>query len=105
MPKTQTPFYVPPGEAPRKLAIERKRRQYTAIRDAKQLNEMLDERGVNVTKIMPNPESDVDFFLALDIFDSTEYEERTLAEWQSLMPLPCTVFMVSKKRRSKKSWN
>ena len=65
------------------------------IRDSTQLNGMLSERGVSVTKITPNPESDVDFFLALDIFDSTEFEERTLDEWQALMPLPCTVFMVS----------
>ena len=65
------------------------------IRDSAQLNGMLSERGVSVTKITPNPESDVDFFLALDIFDSTEFEERTLDEWQALMPLPCPVFMVS----------
>ena len=33
-PKTQTPFYVPPGQAPRKLVIERKRREYMGKRDS-----------------------------------------------------------------------
>ena len=55
---------------------------------------MLQDNGVNVNKIMPNPESDTDFFLALDIFDSTEFEERTLTEWEELMPLSCTIYMV-----------
>ena len=126
LPKTQTPLYVPPGQAPRKLVIERKRREYTTKRagsfrfyrfglwnrravlvsplewilsldkrDSKTLNTLLSDSGVDVNKIMPNPHSDTDFFLALDTFDSTEFEERTLEEWQQLMPLPCTVFTVS----------
>ena len=32
LPKVQTPWYIPPGEEPRKLVIERKKRQYRDCR-------------------------------------------------------------------------
>jgi len=44
LPKTQTPFYVAPGNPPRKLVIERKRREYRVKRSDNRINELLENR-------------------------------------------------------------
>jgi len=41
---------------------------------------------------MADPENLEKFCLPLEVFDDTDYDERTPTEWRSLAPLPCLIF-------------
>uniref|UniRef100_H2XKT8 Dynein heavy chain 1, axonemal-like n=2 Tax=Ciona intestinalis TaxID=7719 RepID=H2XKT8_CIOIN len=93
-PKVQTPFYVPPGDPPRKIEIERGKRIYSKQR----LSHLLTMEGIDSNKLMPKhyPDSHkvqlnkspdpapFPAFLPLEIFDNTEYDCRTPDEWLGL---------------------
>ncbi|XP_060604387.1 dynein axonemal heavy chain 1-like isoform X2 [Ruditapes philippinarum] len=90
-PKVQLPFYTKPGECPRKIEIERKRRLYSTL----SLPELLKEENIQTELLMPkeqsgepielnkNPEDPAPFppFLPLHIFDNEEFDCRTPEEW------------------------
>ncbi|XP_052808511.1 dynein axonemal heavy chain 1-like isoform X3 [Mya arenaria] len=90
-PKVQLPFYAKPGECPRKIEIERKRRLYGNL----DLSELLVDEGIQSNLLMPKEPSDevVELnkpgqdpapfppFLPLDIFDNMEFDCRTPEEW------------------------
>ncbi|GCB78043.1 hypothetical protein scyTo_0015754, partial [Scyliorhinus torazame] len=92
-PKVQVPFYVPPGQRPRKLEIERRRRQY----QNQNLKQLLKLEGINSDKLMPRhsgPERNraktgknaphFTVYLPLEVFDDEEFECRTPEEWLQL---------------------
>ncbi|XP_078481026.1 dynein axonemal heavy chain 1-like isoform X3 [Ciona intestinalis] len=93
-PKVQTPFYVPPGDPPRKIEIERGKRIYSKQR----LSHLLTMEGIDSNKLMPKHYPDTHkvqlnkspdpapfpAFLPLEIFDNTEYDCRTPDEWLGL---------------------
>lgn len=96
----QTPYYIPPGFTPRKLVIERKRREYKERRGGvteEKLDILLKEKEIQIEKIYPDPENMSKFCLPLEVFDNTEWDERTPTEWESLAPLPCRVLLESGK--------
>ncbi|VDD79452.1 unnamed protein product [Mesocestoides corti] len=87
-PKVQVPFYVKPGQCPRKLVIERKRREY----ERHNLERLLEERHKILTRnLMPKPAFDYrdkqrawDRYLFLEIFDDEDYDCRTPSDWLAL---------------------
>ncbi|CAG5113648.1 Oidioi.mRNA.OKI2018_I69.chr2.g7738.t1.cds [Oikopleura dioica] len=96
LPKVQTPWYIPPGQEPRKLAIERRKRQYRDCRgtiEEGKLNSLLEKHNINLEKIYPDPEALEKFCLPLEVFDNNDWDERTPEEWNELRPLPCRVYI------------
>ncbi|XP_029005758.1 dynein axonemal heavy chain 1 [Betta splendens] len=90
-PKVQIPYQTKPGQIPRKLQIERLRREYLQL-DVEQL---LVEKGIDSRLIMPRtadsrdgcvnaPDSHVSPYLPLEIFDNEEYDCRTPEGWLAL---------------------
>ncbi|XP_067907506.1 dynein axonemal heavy chain 1 [Heterodontus francisci] len=92
-PKVQVPFQVAPGQRPRKLEIERRRRQY----QSHNLKQLLKMEGINSDKLMPRhsgPEKNraksgknaaqFTVYLPLEVFDDEEFESRTPEEWLQL---------------------
>ncbi|KAJ6667676.1 hypothetical protein lerEdw1_015997 [Lerista edwardsae] len=89
-PKVQVPFEVLPGECPRKIAIERRRRLYLSLDIAL----LLEIRGIDSNELMPRHQ-DPDkmptieqkndplfpIYLPLQVFDDEEYDCRTPEEW------------------------
>jgi len=73
-PKVMAPFSARPGETPRKVQIERKKRLF-AMQD---MAELLKEQGVDCTADGMKAHSSR---LPLESFDNTEYESRTHKEW------------------------
>ncbi|XP_060076356.1 dynein axonemal heavy chain 1-like, partial [Ylistrum balloti] len=89
-PKVQLPFYTKPGECPRKIEIERRRRLYNTL----ELQTLLVEEGIKTEQLMPktqngsvqlnsDPEDPAPFppYLPLDIFDNEEFDCRLPSEW------------------------
>ncbi|XP_072136794.1 dynein axonemal heavy chain 1 isoform X1 [Mobula birostris] len=92
-PKVQIPFQVAPGQRPRKLEIERRRRQY----QSQNLKQLLKHEGINSDKLIPRlsgPEKNrakggknpaqFTVYLPLEVFDDEEFESRTPDEWLEL---------------------
>uniref|UniRef100_A0A4W3IMR6 Dynein axonemal heavy chain 1 n=1 Tax=Callorhinchus milii TaxID=7868 RepID=A0A4W3IMR6_CALMI len=92
-PKVQIPYEVLPGQCPRKLEIERRRRQYLS----QNIVTLLTFEGINSNKLMPRhsgPEKyrskggknppQFTVYLPLEVFDDEEFDCRTPAEWLSL---------------------
>ncbi|XP_078270493.1 dynein axonemal heavy chain 1 [Rhinoraja longicauda] len=92
-PKVQIPFQVAPGQRPRKLEIERRRRQY----QSQNLKQLLKYEGINSDKLIPRhsgPEKNraksgknpahFTVYLPLEVFDDEEFESRTPNEWLEL---------------------
>lgn len=75
-PKVCEPFEPLPGRPPRKVRVERLRRQYEAM----DLEELLLDRGVDYA----DPAFDKDSLLALEHFDDTEFDTHTPQEWLEL---------------------
>ena len=50
-------------------------------------------RGVLKHKIYPDPDNMQKFCLPLEVFDNTEWDERTSSEWALFTPLPCRVLL------------
>lgn len=71
-PKVMIPFKNQPGQVPRKVEVERRRRHYESI----DLEGALRECGVDfsVPPTMPS-------YLPLEAFDDTEFDPRTPEEW------------------------
>ena len=81
-PKVQVPYIGKPGKAPRKVAIERLKKQYAS----EKLEDLLDACGVpeSVFQEFVQPEDDsVDFDLGL--FDDRDFETRSPEAWLELI--------------------
>ncbi|XP_074644244.1 dynein axonemal heavy chain 1-like [Tubulanus polymorphus] len=92
-PKVQLPFFTPPGHCPRKIEIERRKRNYAKL----ELLTLLDEQGIDTDMLMPkaqvngnanvklniDPDDPAPFppYLPLEIFDSFEFDCRTPDDW------------------------
>jgi hypothetical protein len=96
-PKVQRAYVVHTGEEPRKVAMERARQQYLADNIA----DLLDEAGLPPSALVPGggfpaavaaggDGDTTSAFLPLEIFDNTEYDPRTPAEWLALGVDPAT---------------
>ncbi|ESO89348.1 hypothetical protein LOTGIDRAFT_210379 [Lottia gigantea] len=93
-PKVQLPFYTKPGDCPRKIEIERRRRHYAQL----DLDDLLGEFNIKTELLMPKKivnnnvilnedlENPAPFppYLPLHIFDDEEYDCRTPEEWIKL---------------------
>jgi dynein heavy chain len=101
-PKVQVPFYTPPGSCPRKIEIERRKREFAK----KNLVELLEKNGISTELLMPKRQeagakavlttsvadskgrgAKVDPFppiLALEVFDDEDFDCRTWREWLAL---------------------
>ena len=91
-PKVQRAFNVPKGTVPRRVEVERHRRQFIAD----DVDAVLSELGVANVDLLPggrfeqkeetegtNESEKFPSFLNLEIFDDTEYDSRTPEEWVS----------------------
>ena len=98
-PKVQVPYKVDSGMTPRKLEIERRKRQYSKL--SKDLESLLVQHCVSTQELMPitdrtskallssstrgsDPTPVFPSFLPLEIFDNTEFDSRTPEEWLQL---------------------
>ncbi|XP_071349900.1 dynein axonemal heavy chain 1-like [Trachinotus anak] len=90
-PKVRIPYQTTPGQIPRKLAIERCRREYLIL----DFEQLLAEKGIDSNLIMPRrpnssdedvttPDNPVSPYLALEIFDNEDYDCRTPEDWLAL---------------------
>nr|XP_019941835.1 PREDICTED: dynein heavy chain 1, axonemal [Paralichthys olivaceus] len=90
-PKVQIPYETIPGQIPRKLAIERCRREYLSL----DFEQLLNERGIDSNVIMlGHPSSDSQHLTTtgspsspyppLEIFDNEDYDCRTPEDWLAL---------------------
>ncbi|XP_072845881.2 dynein axonemal heavy chain 1 isoform X3 [Pogona vitticeps] len=89
-PKVQIPFEVLPGQCPRKIEIERRRRLYLSL----DISQLLKNEGVDSNDLMPRHQDPANMptieqnndplfpvYLPLEIFDDEEYDCRTPEEW------------------------
>ncbi|NXA33441.1 DYH1 protein, partial [Eudromia elegans] len=89
-PKVQIPFQRLPGQCPRKVEIERRRRLYRSL----DIAQLLSDEGIDSNELMPrHQEPDTmptiedkrdpifPVYLPLKIFDNEEYDCRTPEEW------------------------
>ncbi|KAM4722817.1 dynein axonemal heavy chain 1 [Rhinophrynus dorsalis] len=92
-PKVQLPFQVAPGHCPRKIELERRRRQYLKLN----ITQLLSNEGIDSNLLMPrhtkpnnlpcvgqNPGELLPTYLPLEVFDDEEFDIRTWADWLSL---------------------
>ena len=92
----QVPYKVDSGRTPRKLEIERRKRQYAGNKD---IDSLLRELGVKAQELMPvadhtskallgggrgRPMPTFPSFLPLEVFDNLEFDCRTPEEWVAL---------------------
>jgi dynein heavy chain len=93
LPKVQLPFFTAPGTCPRKIEIERRKREYAE----QNLDKLLADHNITTPMLMPkqqtgglksvklnaDPKDPAPFpsYLPLEIFDSTEHDCRTFSEW------------------------
>ncbi|XP_055077981.1 dynein axonemal heavy chain 1 [Periophthalmus magnuspinnatus] len=87
LPKVQLPYETVPGKIPRKLEIERRRREYSQLK----IEHLLEENGIDSNNLMPKCQessndcvSSVSPYLPLEIFDNVEFDCRTPEDWLSL---------------------
>ncbi|NWR83166.1 DYH1 protein, partial [Furnarius figulus] len=92
-PKVQIPFHRLPGQSPRKVEVERRRRLYLTL----DIAELLSSKGIDSSQLMPRhydpdnipaieetKDSVFPIYLPLKVFDNDEYDCRTPEEWISL---------------------
>lgn len=77
-PKVWVPYESPPDGVPRRIVIERKRRDYLS----KNIEEILRDKGIDYSE--PKNAQRYESYLPLEAFDDTEYDPRTPEEWMSL---------------------
>mmetsp|Transcript_7015 Transcript_7015/g.26224 ORF Transcript_7015/g.26224 Transcript_7015/m.26224 type:complete len:4128 (-) Transcript_7015:64-12447(-) len=77
-PKVWVPFENPPSGVPRRIVIERKRRDYLS----KDIEQILRENGIDYASV--ESARRFESYLPLETFDDTEYDPRTPQEWMSL---------------------
>ncbi|XP_074169160.1 dynein axonemal heavy chain 1 isoform X1 [Rhinolophus sinicus] len=89
-PKVQVPFLVLPGQCPRKIEIERRKRLYLSL----DIEQLLATEGIDSNKLMPrHPDPNhpqtieqghdplFPIYLPLKVFDNEEFDCRTPTEW------------------------
>ena len=77
-PKVQLPFEGKPGDTPRKIEIERKKRLFST----QNIQSLIENAVKNIFE-----EKDISQYsqqLNYEIFDDTEFEQRTITEWLNL---------------------
>ncbi|KAK7127569.1 hypothetical protein R3I93_020220 [Phoxinus phoxinus] len=88
-PKVQLAYTRLPGHVPRKIEIERRRREYQKL----DISKLLTEQGIDSNQLMPryqtsaeteNPYQPVSNYLSLEIFDNEEFDCHTPEEWLAL---------------------
>ncbi|NXW71507.1 DYH1 protein, partial [Hirundo rustica] len=92
-PKVQMPFRRLPGQNPRKVEVERRRRLYLSF----DIAELLSSKGIDSNQLMPRhydpdnmpplektKDSVFPIYLPLQVFDNDEFDCRTPEEWISL---------------------
>ncbi|KAM8930485.1 dynein axonemal heavy chain 1 isoform 1-T1 [Pelodytes ibericus] len=92
-PKVQLPFQVQPGHCPRKIELERRRRQYQKLN----LTQLLTNDGIDSNMLMPrhtdannlpcigqNNGELLPTYLPLEVFDDEEFDLRTWTDWLNL---------------------
>eukprot|EP00794_Sanderia_malayensis_P012733 gene12733-14038_t len=92
-PKVQLPFNTEANQVPRKIEIERQKRLFSQY----SITKLLEDYGISMNSLIPSGEiklkvtpgakhidPDCDPFLPLEVFDNTEYDCRTPAEWLAL---------------------
>ncbi|XP_066927305.1 dynein axonemal heavy chain 1-like isoform X2 [Clytia hemisphaerica] len=91
-PKVQLPFRTQPGQMPRKIEVERRKRKFLK----QNLEDLLAKEGIKNTQLIPKTSinmrvvvkpgdgSPFPCFLPLEIFDNTEYDCRTPEDWLAL---------------------
>ncbi|XDV51361.1 hypothetical protein PO909_020247 [Leuciscus waleckii] len=88
-PKVQIAYTCPPGHVPRKVEIERRRREYQKL----DISKLLTEQGIDSNQLMPryqtsaeteNPYQPVSNNLSLETFDNEEFDCCTPEEWLAL---------------------
>ncbi|XP_029991393.1 dynein heavy chain 1, axonemal [Sphaeramia orbicularis] len=82
LPKVQMAYLTIPGRVPRKLEIERLRREYLELN----IEELLAEKGIDSNLLVPRHQcaSSVSPYLPLEIYDNEEYDCRTPEDWLAL---------------------
>ncbi|KAK7907430.1 hypothetical protein WMY93_016042 [Mugilogobius chulae] len=80
LPKVQLPYQTVAGKIPRKLAIERCRREYSLIN----FEDLLAENGIDSTCLINSNDFSESSYLPLEIFDNVEFDCRTPEDWLSL---------------------
>ncbi|XP_030213444.1 dynein heavy chain 1, axonemal [Gadus morhua] len=93
--KVQLPYQSIPGKTPRKIEIERRRKEYMKL----DIEKLLSEKGIDATHLMPVPQSSgsedhvpnlnqpgppASNYLPLEVFDNEEFDCRTPADWLAL---------------------
>ncbi|CAL8336191.1 unnamed protein product [Merluccius merluccius] len=93
--KVQLPYRTTPGKTPRKIEIERRRREYLKL----DIEQLLSEKGVDSKLLMSRhqtsggedhvadpdkPTPPVSNYLPLEIFDNEEFDCRTSEDWLAL---------------------
>ncbi|XP_058497468.1 dynein axonemal heavy chain 1 [Solea solea] len=119
-PKVQIPYQTIPGQIPRKLAIERRRREFLKL----DFEQLLKEKHIDSNFIMPRhlsskdedgtmPSNPVSPFLPLEIFDNEDYDCRTPGDWLALgeaegssdqKPIPAKALLPTENNKSAYSW-
>lgn len=97
LPKVQLPFFVPPGHCPRKIEIERRKRDY----QSQNLESLLESMDIATNELMPkqiqgnfqvklssantgNDPAPFPPFLPLEVFTDMEFDCRTPTEWLAM---------------------
>ncbi|XP_023393798.1 dynein heavy chain 1, axonemal [Pteropus vampyrus] len=89
-PKVQVPFLVLPGQCPRKIEIERRKRLYLSL----DIEQLLASEGIDSNQLMPRHPDPYQpqtieqghdplfpIYLPLKVFDNEEFDCRTPSEW------------------------
>ncbi|XP_062252615.1 dynein axonemal heavy chain 1 [Platichthys flesus] len=119
-PKVYMPYQTIPGQIPRKLAIERCRREYLSL----DFENLLKEKGIDSNLIMQRHPSNGDEHLTtpskhlpdlpLEIFDNDDYDCRTPDDWLTLgndarstdhKPLPAKALLPTDNKTSAENTN
>ncbi|XP_004631750.1 dynein heavy chain 1, axonemal [Octodon degus] len=92
-PKVQVPFQVLPGQRPRKVEIERRKRHYLGL----DIEQLLASEGIDSNELMPrhpDPQNRqtiaqghdplFPIYLPLKVFDNEEFDCRTPSEWLNM---------------------
>ncbi|XP_075039903.1 dynein axonemal heavy chain 1 [Mixophyes fleayi] len=92
-PKVQLSFTVPPGQCPRKLELERRKREYLNLN----ITQLLANEGIDSNLLVPrhtdpsnlpcigqNTGQLLPTYLPLEVFDDEEFDIRTWADWLNL---------------------
>ncbi|XP_063282706.1 dynein axonemal heavy chain 1 [Pelobates fuscus] len=92
-PKVQLPFLLPPGKCPRRIELERRRRQYLKLNITQLLtNEEIDSNQLmprhtdanNLPNIGQNNGEVLPTYLPLEIFDDEEFDIHTWSDWLNM---------------------